>query len=106
MKVLYKGQPAEVWEISKTNEQPEWVKLAFEENYLYWMDNHLRVLMSGLNPSMGTNLKFGAVGTVGGGFAGYDMYVLGYPGDYLDVTNHRVVSKKKFLKQYRVLEDA
>ena len=42
---------------------------------------------------------------IGGGFAGYGMYVMGYPGDYLDITNHRVVSKKKFLKQYQPIDD-
>ncbi len=39
--------------------------------------------MSGLNPSLGANLKTAAVGTIGGGFAGYNMYALGYLGDYL-----------------------
>ena len=42
---------------------------------------------------------------LGGGFAGYGMYVMGYPGDYLDITNHRVVSKKKFVKQYQPIDD-
>ena len=106
MKVLYKGEPAEVWEIGKTTARPDWVRDAFDQQYLYWLDNHLRILMSGLNPSLSANLKTGAVGTIGGGFTGYNMYVLGYPGDYLDVTNHRVVSKKKFWKQYQVIESA
>ena len=57
MKAVYKGRPADVWEISQTNERPAWVKAAFEENYLCWLDNHLRILMSGLNPSLGANLK-------------------------------------------------
>ena len=105
MKALYKGEPADIWEIGKTTPQPDWVREAFEANYLYWLDNHLRILMSGLKPSLGTNLKIGAVGTIGGGFAGYGMYVMGYSGDYLDITNHRVVSKKKFLKQYQPIDD-
>lgn len=104
MKALYKGNPVDVWEINKTGAGPDWVKEAFDENYLYWLDDHLRILMSGLNPSLATNLKIGAVGTIGGGFAGYGMYAIGYPGDFLDVTNHRVVSKKKFLKHYQVQE--
>lgn len=33
MKAVYKGRPADVWEISQTNERPAWVKAAFEENY-------------------------------------------------------------------------
>jgi len=104
MKAFYKGNPVDVWEINKTGARPDWVKEAFDENYLYWLDDHLRILMSGLNPSLATNLKIGAVGTIGGGFAGYGMYAIGYPGDFLDVTNHRVVSKKKFLKHYQVQE--
>ena len=102
MKALYKGNPVDVWEINKTGARPDWVKEAFDENYLYWLNDHLRILMSGLNPSLATNLKIGAVETIGGGFAGYGMYAIGYPGDFLDVTNHRVVSKKKFLKHYQV----
>lgn len=34
MKALLNGKPVDVWEISKTNEQPDWVKKAFAENYL------------------------------------------------------------------------
>lgn len=49
--------------------------------------------------------EIGAVGTAGGGFAGYGMYVLGYIDDYLDVTNHRVVSQKTFEKEYHVQEN-
>ncbi|WP_390410501.1 hypothetical protein [Lacticaseibacillus jixiensis] len=102
MKALYKGRAAEVWRISKTEPQPDWVKQAFAKQYIVWLDGHVRVLMSGLNPSLEANLKTGAVGTIGGGFAGYNMYVLGYPGDVLDVTNHRIVSAKQFSKQYRI----
>ena len=39
--------------------------------------------MAGLNPSTTENLKTGVVGSLGGGFAGYGMYELGYIGDYL-----------------------
>ena len=44
------------------------------------------------------------IGTAGGGFAGYGMYVLGYPGDYLDVTNHQVVSAKRFQRDYELVQ--
>ena len=105
MKAIYKNQVADVWKIGKETEQPDWVKEAFAKNYLYWLDDHLRILMAGLKPSTLENLKIGAVGTVGGGFAGYGMYVLGYIDDYLDVTNHRVVSQKTFEKEYHVQEN-
>ena len=104
MKAIYKNQIADVWKISREAEQPDWVKEAFAKNYLYWLDDHLRILMAGLNPSTVENLKISTVGTIGGGFAGYGMYVLGYIGDYLDISNHRVVSQKIFEKEYRILE--
>ena len=59
--------------------------------------------MAGLQSSLATNLKIGLVGTAGGGFAGYSMYVFGYPGDYFDLTNHRVVSTVTFHRDYQVL---
>ena len=57
MKAVYKGRSADVWEISQTNERPAWVKAAFEENYLCWLDNHLRILMSGTEPFARCKLK-------------------------------------------------
>lgn len=105
MKAYCNGKVVDVWEIGQETPKPAWVKEAFEKNYIVWLDNHVRILMAGLNPRTVTNLKLGATGTAGGGFAGYGMYVLGYPGDYLDVTNHRVVSKKRFLREYKRLED-
>ena len=46
MKAIYKEKVADVWKISKENVEsyPNWVKEA-EKNYLYWLDNHLRILM-------------------------------------------------------------
>ena len=44
MEVKYKNKSVEVWEISKTNEQPDWVKQAFKENYLSWYDDRLKIL--------------------------------------------------------------
>lgn len=57
--------------------------------------------LSALEPSVITNIKFGMVGSVGGGFA---MYSVGDIGDFLDATNHKIVSKKRFHKQY-VIQD-
>ncbi|CAN2925159.1 role in replication [Streptococcus dysgalactiae subsp. dysgalactiae] len=74
--------------------QPGWVKEGFQKNYIVWLDNHIRVLMADLTPLTITNLKIGATGIVGGGFAGYGMYVLGYRGDFLDITNHRISQPK------------
>ncbi|MBA2795504.1 hypothetical protein [Streptococcus porcinus] len=106
MKAIYKGNIAEVWQITKDGKYPDWVQEAFEKNYLYWLDNHVRVLMSGLNPSLKKNFEIGAVGTAGGGFAGYGMYQLGYIGDYIDITNRRIVSERTFKKQYNILDSS
>ncbi|MCU6432050.1 hypothetical protein [Lacticaseibacillus paracasei] len=102
MKTIYKDQQAEVWEISKTNEQPDWVKEAFEKNYLVWLDDRLRILMAGLFPPMIKSLQnddFGIFHTQGVQFG---VVTIGYLGDFLDVTNHRVVSKQQFARQYRI----
>ena len=103
MQAKYKNQIVEVWEIGKDTPKPSWVEDAFQKNYIVWLDNHVRILMTGLQSTLVTNLKIGLVGTAGGGFVGYSMYVLGYPGDYLDHTNHRVVSAKAFHRDYQVL---
>ena len=105
MKVSYKGKMVDIWEIGRDTEKPEWVQEAFQKQYICWLDNHVRILMAGLNPSTKTNLKIGATGTVGGGYAGYGMYVLGYPGDFLDRTNHRVISAKEFRKNYTIIDE-
>lgn len=105
MKVLLNGKPVDVWEISKTNVQPDWVKKAFAENYLYWLDNRLRILICALNPSIKENLKVGALGTVGGGFCGYAMYPVGDIGDFIDATNQKLLSRKQFYKKYQVIEE-
>lgn len=34
MKAIYKGKEVQIWQISKTAEQPEWIKAAFKANYL------------------------------------------------------------------------
>lgn len=48
MKTLYKGKPAEVWQIGRHSPQPDWVQEAFAKNYLVWKDQHLLILMAGL----------------------------------------------------------
>ena len=99
MKATYKGKVADVWQVSKDNRNsPDWVKEAFAKRYFCWLDNHLRVLTAGLKPSTVKNLKTGAIGSLGGGFAGYGMYELAYLGDYIDITNRRIIAQKTFEK--------
>ena len=69
MKAKYGNQIVDVWEIGQATPKPSWVEEAFQKNYMVWLDNHVRILMAGLNTSLATNIKFGLVGTAGGGFA-------------------------------------
>ena len=92
-------------QVSKDNRNsPDWVKEAFAKRYFCWLDNHLRVLMAGLKPSTVKSLKTGAIGSLGGGFAGYGMYELAYLGDYIDITNRRIVAQKTFEKEYQIID--
>ena len=104
METLYKCQPADVWEITKTGAQPDWVKDAFSQNYLYWLDNRVRILMWALTPPNKKNLKFVASGSLGGGVDALGVYAYGDSGDFLDATNQRVVSRERFFKQYQILK--
>lgn len=100
MKALYKGRLSDVWEIGKTTYQPDWVKQAFKKNYLRWNDDDkLIICMSGINPSVAYNLKIGLL------YPGYAAYPVGYMGDFLDVTNHKLLSPKQFHKRYKVVDD-
>ena len=100
MQAWYHGKPATVWVIGKNSPQPDWVQQAFAKRQIVWLDNHIRVLMAALQPDAAANLKTGLVATIGGGFTGYNMYVLGYPGDVLDATNRRIVTAAQFQNQY------
>jgi len=100
MKALYKGHLSDVWEISKTNAQPIWVQQAFKENYLRWNDDKLVISMSGINPSVKFNLKITLLS-----YPGYASCPVGYIGDFLDITNHSVVSKKRFHKHYQIIKE-
>ncbi|MBJ7540960.1 hypothetical protein JG537_04400 [Streptococcus sp. SL1232] len=105
MTVIYKGKVADVWQVSKDNRNsPDWVKEAFAKRYFCWLDNHLRVLTAGLKPSTVKNLKTGAIGSLGGGFVGYGMYELAYLGDYIDITNRRIIAQKTFEKEYQIID--
>lgn len=103
MTVLYRNEPVVVWQVNRIAPYPDWVQEAFDKNIMVWVDDHVRILMAALQPSALDNAKTGAVGTMAGGFGGYGMYVLAYPGDYLDVSNHRVVSEKTFQKEYNIV---
>lgn len=59
--------------------------------------------MAGLKPSTVKSLKTGAIGSLGGGFAGYGMYELAYLGDYIDITNRRIVAQKHLKRNIRLL---
>ena len=37
MKAIYRGRKVDVWQVSRDNVQPDWVKYAFEHNGLQWL---------------------------------------------------------------------
>ena len=100
MEINYKGRPVEVWEISKTNQQPQWVTEAFEGNYLSWYGDRLKVAVLALKPSPKRNIILGLKGVLGNVNGFGSVYLMGNIGDFLDITNGRIVSKKSFLKHY------
>ena len=66
------------------------------------MDDRLRILMAGLFPPMIESLQHEKASVFRVQGVQFGVVTIGYLGDYLDVTNHRVVSKQQFAKQYRI----
>lgn len=104
MEVKHKNKSVEVWEISKTNEQPDWVKRAFKENYMCWLDDRLKITVAGIKSNAKRNTSNG-IKAILDTTSGFGVYLMGGIGDFLDITNGRVVSKKYFLKHYSIKED-
>ena len=92
MQAEYKGKICDIWQVGRENAQPDWVKQAFQKNVLQWKDDKLQVLMSGLGLADGEP------------FYG-QPYLMADLGDYLDATNHTLVSPKKFDKVYKILDE-
>ena len=104
MKAIYKGKEVQIWQISKTAEQPEWIKAAFKANYLKWSGDKLLFIMNGVKVpvkiSAWTNFK-----TLFNGASGWwATYASGYIGDYLDFTNRKIISERKFKKKYKIVD--
>ena len=87
MKAIYKGKEVQIWQISKTAEQPEWIKAAFKANYLKWSGDKLLFIMNGVKAS-----------------GWWATYASGYIGDYLDFTNRKIISERKFKKKYKIVD--
>ena len=97
MKANYKGSPVDLWEISQTGERPDWIQEAFTKNALQWDGKQLKVLSSVLKPS--------AIGGMTGGFGtGVDV-TFGSIGDFIDITNGKVISAKRFSEDYEKIEE-
>ena len=105
MELKYKNKSVEVWEISKTNEQPDWVKQAFKENYLSWYGDRLKITMMGIKPNTKRNIAIGLKGVLGTFNSFGSVCFMGDIGDFLDITNGRVISKKYFIKHYYIKID-
>lgn len=90
MKAKYKNKEVELWEISHSKSMPDWVSKAFQKNILKWVDNRLCALMPALYSNWSDR----------GEFYGYGIYVFGEIGDFIDVTNGKIISKSDFEKNY------
>jgi hypothetical protein len=102
MQAFYKHHPATVWQISKTNQRPDWVQEAFNQNHLMWLDDRLRIVMAGLYSPMIPSLQNEKADIFHDHGVMFGITSIGYLGDYLDVTNHRVVTKEQFSKHYQI----
>lgn len=95
MKAIYKGNEVEVWEISDSNQIPDWVASAFKKNIFQWVDNRLRILMPALYPKWAKNSEY----------YGYGIFTFGNIGDYVDLSNGKVVTKSSFKKNYILIDE-
>ena len=43
------NQIVDVWEIGQATPKPSWGRGSFQKKYMVWLDNHVRILMAGLN---------------------------------------------------------
>ncbi|MGI1827461.1 hypothetical protein [Ligilactobacillus salivarius] len=112
MKAIYRGRKVDVWQVSRDNVQPDWVKYAFEHNGLRWLHgsgNKVRIYWpvvtrakKGIIRTILNGISASFVSINGGSVA---MYDIGFEGDVIDFTNSKVVTAEKFAKKYRVVSE-
>lgn len=95
MPVFYQGRPAQVWRVDPNAPYPDWVATALKKNELIWKeDNKLQVLIPSLFPHWHKSSRYW----------GYGIYALANPGDYIDLTNERLLSPKPFIRDYQKVD--
>ena len=112
MKAIYRGRKVDVWQVSRDNVQPDWVKDAFEHNGLRWLHgsgNKVRIYWpavtrakEGIVRTILNDISASFVGIAGGSVS---MYDIGFEGDVIDFTNSKVVTAEKFAKKYRIVSE-
>ena len=96
MKVLYKGRPAQAWKVSQNTPYPDWILSAFKKKQLIWKDEKkLQILVPSLFPHWSKNDHYW----------GYGIYAIAYLGDFIDMTNERIISQNKFNQTYTVVNE-
>lgn len=112
MKAIYRSRKVDVWQVSRDNVQPDWVKYAFEHNGLRWLHgsgNKVRIYWPAV-----TRAKKGIIRTILNGISASlvsinggsaSMYDIGFEGDVIDFTNSKGVTAEKFAKKYRVVSE-
>lgn len=83
MKAIYRGRKVDVWQVSRDNVQPDWVKDAFEHNGLRWLHgsgNKVRIYWpavtrakKGIIRTILNGISASFVGIAGGASAMYDI---------------------------------
>lgn len=110
MKAIYRGRKVDVWQVSRDNIQPDWVKYAFEHNGLSWLHgNKVKIYWPAINKAKKGIIRTilngisASLVSINGGSA--SMYDIGFEGDVIDFTNSKVVTAEKFAKKYRVVSE-
>ena len=99
MKAIHNGKEVEVWKISKTGEQPDWVRDFFKSGVFVWdgfANNKVKIIAN--------MLKAKAVSAAFSGIGAYQV-LYGNIGDFIDLTNGDVLSPKKFAKKYEIVQE-
>lgn len=89
MKIIYKNQEIEVWEISKAESFPAWVQTAFDKNQFQWDGKQLKILLNMFRPSALRGLT-----SFGSGI----QVIYGNIGDFVRFDNGKIISAKKIKK--------
>ena len=90
-----KDKVVDVWEVSQTGAQPDWVKVNFDKKAFQWDGKQVKCLMNVFKPSSGAT------------FVGGNIYGVLYAAisDFIDGDNGAILTAKKFAQKYEIVEE-